>query len=54
MKKQTKQLKTLRLRKEALKVLTTEQELRVHAGSDVWDPGHSGAICDPGPSGPAA
>ena len=47
MKKQTKQLKTLRLRKEALKVLTTEQQLRVHAGSDPWD--HSGVLCDPGP-----
>jgi hypothetical protein len=38
-KKQTKQLKTLRLRKESLKVLTTEQQLRVHAGdpNDPWD-----------------
>jgi len=35
-KKRTKQLKTLRLRKEALQVLTTEQQLRIHAGSDPW------------------
>jgi len=36
-KKRTKQLKTLRLRKEALQVLTTDQQLRVHAG-DAADP----------------
>ena len=38
-KKRIKQLKTLRLRKEALQVLTTEQQLRVHAGdpNDPWD-----------------
>ncbi|HEX8112373.1 MAG TPA: hypothetical protein VF516_31805 [Kofleriaceae bacterium] len=40
MQKKTKQLKTLRLRKEALRVLTKEQQLRVHAGdaADPWDP----------------
>lgn len=38
-KKRTKQLKKLRLRKESLQVLTTEQQLRVHAGdaADPWD-----------------
>ncbi|HEX8106519.1 MAG TPA: hypothetical protein VF516_02275 [Kofleriaceae bacterium] len=35
-KKPIKQLKPLRLRKEALKVLTNDQQLRVHAGSDPW------------------
>ena len=49
MKKQTKQLKTLRVRKEALKILTTEQQVRVHGGDDIWEPGHTTVICDPGP-----
>ena len=49
MKKQTKQLKTLRLRKESLKILATEQQLRVHGGSDPWDRPTEAAICDTGP-----
>jgi hypothetical protein len=38
-KKRAKPLKTLRLRKEVLQALTTEQQLRVHAGdpNDPWD-----------------
>ena len=36
-KKPIKQLKPLRLRKEALKILTDDQQLRVNAGSDPWD-----------------
>jgi hypothetical protein len=38
-KKPTRKLKTLRLRKEALQILSTEQQLRVHAGdpNDPWD-----------------
>jgi hypothetical protein len=50
MKKQTKRLKTLRVRKEALKFLTTEQQVRVNAGGsiDCWEPGFT-ATCDPGP-----
>lgn len=44
-KKPTRQLKTLRLRKEALKVLTDEQQLRVNAGSDPWDPPPQQTAC---------
>ncbi|HEX8111589.1 MAG TPA: hypothetical protein VF516_27855 [Kofleriaceae bacterium] len=40
-KKPTRQLKILRLRKEALKVLNDEQQLRVHGGSDPWDTGQT-------------
>jgi hypothetical protein len=38
-KKPLKQLKVLRLRKEALQILNKEQRLRVHAGdpNDPWD-----------------
>lgn len=36
-KKAIRKLKTLRLHKEALKILNTEQQLRVNAGSDPWD-----------------
>jgi hypothetical protein len=36
-KKTPKQVKTLRLRKESLKILTTDEQLRVHGGSDPWD-----------------
>jgi hypothetical protein len=43
-KKPTRQLKPLRLRKEALKVLTDEQQLHVNAGS--WeDPPTAYPIC---------
>ena len=35
--KPTKQLKTLRLRKESLKILTTDEQLQVHGGSDPWE-----------------
>jgi hypothetical protein len=40
-KKRTKPLKTLRLRKEALKTLSTDQLVQVEAGvlaNDPWDP----------------
>ena len=39
-KKPAKQIKTLRLRRESLKILSTDQQLRVHAGAlaDPWDP----------------
>ena len=41
------QLKTLRLRKESLKILTTDQRLRVHGGSDPWDTPIFTAACTP-------
>jgi hypothetical protein len=39
-KKRTRPLKTLRLRKEALKTLSTDQLVQVEAGvlADPWDP----------------
>jgi hypothetical protein len=42
-KKPVKRLKTLRLRKEVLKILTKDQLTQVNGGSntDTWDPGPS-------------